>query len=408
MADSAADLWLGERSEYNTTDFDGRLRRCHILGRLTSEAPETGTLVRPPSTTLLWVRLDPPLVLHGGRYEEVILQARHVGNDVDRLGDTSISVYVCEIRSREGFEHGRISPGSIHLLAWADVARDPAFLPPTQEEGFDRTFEMVRRYAEREGDSNVPPEHREDGVPLGNWVLSIKRSQASGELRADWADRLTALPGWRWGVDADRDWDFAASYGRMWLSAPDGAETIGLDRRLRICDPVGNRSPIEDAHGRSAMWVYVYPPLRLEGDSPGMLVITAGNAVENLRELGRSAVNVEVAHVDSWRQLPDGTRRPDQVSALGSAVVARDPALLPAMSEEEWDAGLRALRTYRDEIGHCWVPIDYVPKGDHSSVVHLGGWALRVRGAYRRGDLSAGRAALLASVPDWHWSRADE
>jgi hypothetical protein len=106
MADAARDLWLGDRSESTTTDFDGRLRRCHVLGRLTAETADDsgGSIEGTPSTMHLWVRLDPPLVLGDGRFEEVVLRARHVGYDIDRLGDSSISVYVFQIRSKDGFD----------------------------------------------------------------------------------------------------------------------------------------------------------------------------------------------------------------------------------------------------------------------------------------------------------------
>jgi hypothetical protein len=408
MAPAAPVLWLGDRSESTTTDFDGRLRRCHVLGRLTPEISRSQrTTDRPMASTLLWVRLDPPLVLDGDRFEEVVLKARHVGYDIDRLGDDSISVYVFEIRSKEGFDRGRVLPDALNLLVWADIARDPAYLPETQEEGFDRTLEVLRTYAERAADSNVPQEHREGGIWLGNWVHNTKRAQARGELRADWAQRLAALPGWRWGVDADRDWALAwNAYGTMWLMRHEGVEGTGLDGRLRIGEPIG-KSPIEAAEQRPTAWVYVYPPLRLDSDEPGMLVLAVSEAVVDLRGFDRGTVIVEASHVRSWQRMPDGTRRPDEVWNLGRAVVAPDPALLPAMSEEEWRGGLTALRTYRDAIGHCWVPYDYVPNGDHATVIHLGGWALRVRSEHRQGILLEERANELESVAGWRWSWAE-
>ena len=244
-------------------------------------------------------------------------------------------------------------------------------------------------------------------MPLGNWVHNMKRSQAHGTLRADWTQRLATLASWCWGVDADRDWSFAARHGPMWLMAPDGARTRGLDRRARYCDPIGGQPQIEGADGRPSILVYVFPPLQLDGDEPGMLLIRAIEPGVNLREFPDGAVTVEVAHIRSWRRLADGRRRPDDVSSLGTAVVARDPALLPAMGDAEWQAGLAGLRTYRKKIGHCWVPFDYVPNGDPASVVHLGGWALRIRSEHRRGTLSAARSAALESVAGWSWSIAE-
>ena len=397
MAVESQPLWLGDRSEGVTTDFDGRLRRCHVLGRLSATDARTGP-------TLLWVRLDPPLILQGDEFEEVVIQGRHVGHDLDLLGDESISVYVCEILSTEGVAEGRVHPGALRILVWADVARDPAFLPETREEGFDRIFELLRRYADREGDGNVPQEHVEDGVGLGTWVQNMKRSQARGELRADWADRLADLPGWAWGVDADRAWaDAWKVHGLTWLMPLEGAETVGLDPRLRLATTLGAEPPIEDPARRPMLWVYAYPPLRLDTAEPGMLILTAASPEADLRGFEEGAIDVEASHIRSWRGRQDGTREPEEVLRLGRAIIARDPALLPAMSDEDWRAGLAALRVYRDETGHCWVPFDFVQKGDHASVVPLGGWALRVRSEHRHGTLPAERSAELELVPGWEW-----
>jgi hypothetical protein len=407
MTAQAQTLWLGERSEYRITDFDGRLRRCHVLGRLAPEAADSGDATdRATSTTLLWVRLDPPLDLEYDRLEEVVLQARHVGYDVDRLGDDSISVYVFEIRSREGFNRGRFVAGALHLRAWADVAREPTFLPETQEAGFDRTFELLRHYAKREGGANVPPDHLEGGVSLGHWVANMKRSQARGELRADWTQRLAALPDWRWGVDADRAWASAWKVlPIMWLLPPGEPASTELDRRLRMCNAIGAAPPIDDPRGGSSLWAYVYPPLRIESDEPGMVVITAKDPDADLRAFDADTViPVEVSHIRSWTRQADRSRQPDEIVDLGTAAVAHDPASLPPMSEAEWQAGMAAMRIYREEIGHCWVPFDYVPKGDHDSDVHLGGWALRVRSEQRRGTLPPQRARTLESIPGWQWT----
>jgi hypothetical protein len=403
--DVEPDFWLGDRSESEITDFDGRLRRCFVLGRL---AVARDTPPERPLPTQLWVRLDPPLELFDAIYEEVVLQARHVGRDVADLGDQSISVYVSEILSGEAFERGEVQPGALHLLTWADVARDPAFLPETQEEGFDRVFDGLRRHAEREGDANLEPAALVEGSPLGNWVHNIKRSQAEGRLRQDWVRRLESLPGWRWGVDAIRDWEALPTDRVMWLQAPAGGSTMGLDGRLRFCDVIGDRPPVNFDDGRPAVWVYIYPVTNLPADDPGMLVLAARDGDVDVRGITAGPMDVDVAHVRTWRRVEDGTRRPGALQWLGGATIARDPALLPPMTDDEWRRGLAAVREYRRRIGHCWVPFDHVPPEQTDPVLHLGGWVLRIRSEHRHGILPEERARELESVPDWTWAPPGE
>jgi hypothetical protein len=185
-------LWIGERSEYETTDFDGQVRRGVILGRL-----EPGK-DRSTGQTYLWIRLEPPLSLNAMEYEEVVIAERHAGDSLLDLGRSSISVYVFEVGTRDEVERGEFESTRSGLLAWADVALDPADLPESQEQRWDRLFERLESFARREGPVRVPPDHEEDGLSLGVWVQNQKRSQLSGRLRPEWVARLEGVPGWEW------------------------------------------------------------------------------------------------------------------------------------------------------------------------------------------------------------------
>jgi hypothetical protein len=63
-------------------------------------------------------------------------------------------------------------------------------------------YEMVKRFAEREGHSRVPQSHKEDGVALGAWVTVQRgiRNTMSRERRA----LFEHLPGWSWEPHEDR------------------------------------------------------------------------------------------------------------------------------------------------------------------------------------------------------------
>jgi len=119
---------------------------------------------------------------------------------------------------------------------------------------------------------------------LGNWVHSMKRSQARGELRTDWAQRLEALPGWKWGVDADRDWAATSNLGGLVWLRPEGTKTVGLDRRLRRGNLTGLPWPINEAERRPTAWVHVYPPLQRDtlGSGPTPLACASTSSARSI------------------------------------------------------------------------------------------------------------------------------
>jgi len=76
--------------------------------------------------------------------------------------------------------------------------RPASMVPPSDEEQFDVAFRTLERFVAREGRADVPLEQVEDGVNIGVWVSNLRFEQANLGLRADWAARLAALPGWKW------------------------------------------------------------------------------------------------------------------------------------------------------------------------------------------------------------------
>jgi hypothetical protein len=76
--------------------------------------------------------------------------------------------------------------------------RPASMMPPSDEEQFDVAFRALERFVAREGHADVPLEQVEDGVNIGVWVSNLRFEQANMDLRADWAARMAALPGWIW------------------------------------------------------------------------------------------------------------------------------------------------------------------------------------------------------------------
>ncbi len=55
----------------------------------------------------------------------------------------------------------------------------------------------LERYAEREGHIRVPPDHFEDGIPIGAWA-ERQRVRGRNKFSEERARRLESLPGWAW------------------------------------------------------------------------------------------------------------------------------------------------------------------------------------------------------------------
>ena len=64
---------------------------------------------------------------------------------------------------------------------------------------------MLVQYRDREGHSDVPQRHEEDGEKLGRWLMNQRRAHTTGKLEADREKQLNSI-GVSWGLRSDR-WD---------------------------------------------------------------------------------------------------------------------------------------------------------------------------------------------------------
>jgi hypothetical protein len=60
---------------------------------------------------------------------ELVLMERYEGEDIGHLADEPILVYVCRIVDTEAVRTGIIREDDVHLVTWAEVARQPESLP---------------------------------------------------------------------------------------------------------------------------------------------------------------------------------------------------------------------------------------------------------------------------------------
>ncbi|WP_201408832.1 DEAD/DEAH box helicase [Mycobacterium paraintracellulare] len=82
----------------------------------------------------------------------------------------------------------------------------PGWSWTVSKDAWDEKYEMVWKFADREGHARVPQSHVEDGVYLGKWVSVQRRTR--NKLTAERRARLESLPGWSWDPYADQ-WEKA-------------------------------------------------------------------------------------------------------------------------------------------------------------------------------------------------------
>ena len=61
---------------------------------------------------------------------------------------------------------------------------------------WEEGFSVLRRFAEREGNSRPPAAHQEGDYRLGQWVAVQRSSYGQGKMGAERMARLESLPGW--------------------------------------------------------------------------------------------------------------------------------------------------------------------------------------------------------------------
>jgi len=225
------DLWLGERGEYVVTDFDGQVRACYVVGAVEQNG-ESGprhlvlARVEPPFPT---GTIQEP----GAEVDTLVLGARYRGDELDQLIDGWMLVNLYVVRDRDALLAGDASAAGLRLVARGEVARSPSQLRPSQEERFRHGLTLLRRFAEREGHTTVPLEHVEDGYFLGAFVHNFRSSRAN--LRRDWTEQLESVPGWRWYDEDEVDLvaTFAAREGHTDIPVAHVEEGRPLGRWVR-------------------------------------------------------------------------------------------------------------------------------------------------------------------------------
>ena len=233
---------------------------------------------------------------------------------------------------------------------------------------WEKAFEYLRNYKDRNGDCRVPLKHKESGFALGHWVSKHRRNEAT--LSADRRKRLDDL-GFEWDPTG-QDWDEGFRHLRLY--------------RERIGDC---RVPLRHVEKGFALGRWVNTQIKrknrlFESQSKRLAdigfdwnCVSSENWENGFRHLKAYKERlrdcyVPVTHIESGFKLgrwvsaqrkeknelsEEQKRRLDQL-AFDWDVVSTN-----------WEKAFECLRMYKNRVGDCRVPVPYIDSG-----IKLGRW----------------------------------
>lgn len=226
---------------------------------------------------------------------------------------------------------------------------------------WEKYYNMLLAFVSRQGHSNVPPNHRESGFPLGLWVKGQRRLYHQGCLMRESKDLLEKLPGWQW-------------------SAP----RVFPKRRPK-------RESLEGRSGEEALvsWEGAYACLQT--------LLKEHRSCLDLRTntLGDSDLRRWV--LEQKQACMKGTLPADKRRRLEKL-----PGLFSDREKERlWHETFESLWFYAKKEKHTQVPRDYEVDG-----VFLGEWVEDQRRLYRLGKLAPNQLQKLEGLNGWTWNSA--
>jgi hypothetical protein len=124
---------------------------------------------------------------------EVVLQRLGHSRIPERLDESGMAVGRWAQAQRRAHREGRLPP---ELHRRLDAL--PRWRWSLSDAIWDETFAALEAFVRRSGDLQVPVGHREAGLPLHRWLRHQHEQHRRGLISEERAQRLEALPGWRW------------------------------------------------------------------------------------------------------------------------------------------------------------------------------------------------------------------
>lgn len=278
----------------------------------------------------------------------------------------------------------------------------PAWSWTLSQDVWDERYELVRKYANREGHSRVPQKHVEDGIALGSWV-SVQRDRQD-TITSDRRAKLEALPGWTWDPHEDRwrrGYELVRKFGDRegHTRVPDrhieGGTNIGgwvLTQRMnRDKLSAERRALLEALPG----WVWDAYADRWDRGYSRLVKYTKENGTSHVPF---QYVTEDGTQLGQWVNAARSRKQNGSLRAESAKQLEELPGWSWAPKADGWGRAYARLLAYVMENGDALVPQSYVVDG-----FSLGAWVGAQRRNYAKGVLTRDREIRLRNVKGWVW-----
>jgi superfamily II DNA or RNA helicase len=268
----------------------------------------------------------------------------------------------------------KITPSRLKKLCDIDFVWD------SNDESWEQSFEMLRKFHEREGHSNVPNKHVEGGRKIGYWIVSQRKNR--GQLTPDKVKRLDLL-GFSWdpvGESWEQAFEALTKFHKRegHCIVPQKHIEDGLHLGAWVCSQRKKKEELSSNSSEETGNLSLTPQRINRLDSLGFYWDPIGSIWEKAFESLVKFQKREGHCIVPQKHLEDGLHLGYWVSSQrknrlqiqsGKSVRESKSALTPErinrldsfgfswdVINDLWEKNFLALKNFKDREGHCRVP----------------------------------------------------
>jgi superfamily II DNA or RNA helicase len=275
---------------------------------------------------------------------------------------------------------------------------------------WEHGYQLLVKFAGREGHARVPAPHVEEGFRLGQWVGDQRKAHKQDRLSSERTSLVESLPGWRWsGAITTSAWEEGFEQLRQFVAREGHA--LVPQQHIESGYKLGNWVGVQRA--KFAEGSLVEERARLLETTPGW-TWDANKASWDLSFAAlqsfaarKGHARVPIKHVEGSHKLGQWVGVQRQVARQGKlaperrAKLASVPGWAWDVPAATWDEGFARLAQYVDRFGNANAPRDY----QCDDGFRLGQWVANRRAEWKRNDssLTAERRDHLQALSGWVW-----